>query len=178
MSLEAPYTRHGEHVRSEWIDYNGHMNVAYYVLAFDHATDAFLEELGLDEAYRQRDGGSVFAVDSRVSYLQEVHEGDPLSFETQLLGFDDKRLHIFHRMFHAEEGFLVATSEWLLLHIDLAGSRRVEPMPEAIMSRVRAAWRSHGVLPRPEEVERPMRVPKPSSGEAAGAPAVATETKS
>jgi acyl-CoA thioester hydrolase len=160
MTLDAPYTRHRERVQADWIDYNGHMNVAYYVLAFDHATDAFLEEFGIDEAYRRREGGSVFAVDSRVSYLREVAERDPLSFETQLLGFDAKRLHIFHRMFHAEEGFLVATSEWLLLHIDLVGTRRVAPMPDSVMSRVETAWRSHAALPRPEEVDHPMRVPK------------------
>lgn len=145
-------------VRPEWIDYNGHMNVAYYVLAFDHATDAFFDYVGLDRAYREATANTTFAVDARVTYQQEVGEGDRLRFATQLLGYDDKRLHFFHQMVHAEKGFLAATSEWVGLHIDLS-TRRVSPMPEAIRGRLAEVLEAHRALAVPLEVGRPLRRP-------------------
>ena len=144
---------HREPVLPDWIDYNGHMNVAYYVLAFDHATDTFLDYLGLDEAYRQATGGSTFAVESHVTYQQEVGEGDPLLFASQLLGYDSKRLHFFHQMYHETEGYLAATSEWLSLHIDLE-RRRVSEMPESILARCAELAARQERLPRPPEAGR------------------------
>ncbi len=153
---------HEEAVRPEWIDYNGHMNVAYYVLAFDHATDAFLDHLGLDEAYRERTGGSTFAVESHITYQREVHRGDRLRFTTQLLGYDAKRIHYIHHMYHALEGFLAATAEWLSLHIDME-RRRVATMPPEIMSRLAAVMAEQGDLEVPPEVGSVIRIPEPKA---------------
>ena len=86
-------------VKADWIDYNGHMNVAYYVLVFDHSTDALLESLGLGEAYRQGENKSFFVVESHVTYENEVKKDDLLVVKSRLLGYDTKRLHIFHEMF-------------------------------------------------------------------------------
>lgn len=158
MEIEAPFDRHRAEVLPEWIDVNGHMNVAYYVLAFDHATDLFFDYIGLDDSYRERTGGSTFAVESFVTYQREVVRGDPLRITTQLLAYDTKRLHFFHRMFHGTEGYLAATSEWLNLHINL-NIRRVSPMPEEIQQRLAAIWAQHEALPVPEEVGRPVRQP-------------------
>ncbi len=80
--IAAPLELHHETVRPEWIDYNGHMNVAYYVLAFDLATDSFFDFLGLDEAYRETSGNSTFAVEAHITYQRELAEGDPLRFAT------------------------------------------------------------------------------------------------
>src|SRR5512147_3221105 len=102
--IQAPLDLHREPVRPEWIDYNGHMNVAYYVLAFDHATDTFFDFLGLDEAYRTRTGASLFALESHIVYKAELKEGEPLRVTTQLLDCDDKRLHFFHAMYHGGTG--------------------------------------------------------------------------
>jgi acyl-CoA thioester hydrolase len=101
MTIEAPLQIYRDKVRPEWIDHNGHMNVAYYVLGFDYATDAFFDYLGLGQSYLQRANGSTFAVEMNVSYVREVHEGDPLVFRTWLLGHDHKRLHYYHEMYHA-----------------------------------------------------------------------------
>ena len=87
-----------EPVHSEWVDYNGHMNVAYYMLVFDHASDAFLDQIGLDQAFRDLTNSSVFVVEAHISYEKEVMEGDPLIVTTQVLDFDAKRIHLFHRM--------------------------------------------------------------------------------
>ena len=80
MTIEAPLQIYRDKVRPEWIDHNGHMNVAYYVLGFDYATDAFFDYLGLGQSYLQRANGSTFAVEMNVSYVREVHEGDRVVF--------------------------------------------------------------------------------------------------
>ena len=141
---------HRENVRPDWIDYNGHMNVAYYLLAFDHATDAFLDHLGMDEDYRQRTGGSTFAVETHITYQREVGEAAPLVFASRLLEFDSKRLRYIHFMYHETEGYLAATSEWLSLHIDM-GKRRVSEMPDSIQSRCAAVLAAQAGLPLPAE---------------------------
>ena len=148
---------HRERVRPEWIDYNGHMNVAYYVLAFDHATDAFLDHVGLDEAYRDEFGGSTFTAEAHVTYQREVAEGDPLRFTTQLLGYDRKRIHYIHFMYHETEGFLAATSEWLSLHVEMA-KRRVAEMPPPILARLEAVERAQADLPTPPEAGRAIKL--------------------
>ena len=153
MTVPAPLDLHREAVRPEWIDYNGHMNVAYYVLAFDHACDAFLDYIGMDEAYRERTGGTTFTVEAHVTYQREVAEGNPLRFTTQLLGYDAKRIHFFVQMYHADEGYLAATVEWLTLHVDLE-ARRVAPMPDEITSRLAEIHATHKALPRPPEAGR------------------------
>ena len=91
-----------ETVRTEWIDYNGHMNVAFYVLAFDHATDVMLEFLKIDHDYKTRENTTTFVADMNVTYRQEVKEGDPLQFRTQILNCDEKRIHFWHEMYHAK----------------------------------------------------------------------------
>jgi acyl-CoA thioester hydrolase len=159
MQIPAPLMLHREVVRPEWIDYNGHMNVAYYVLAFDHACDAFLDFIGLDEAYRGRTGGTTFAVDCHVTYQREVAEGDPLRFATHLIDYDEKRIRHFHQMYHAGDGFLAATCEWMSLHIDL-DSRRVVPMPPDVTGRLAEVMQSHRSLPRPPEAGRAVGDPR------------------
>ncbi len=130
-----PLMIHQESVRPEWIDYNGHMNVAYYVLAFDHAADALFDMLDIGQAYCRRSNRSVFVLESHVSYLQEVLEGDPLRFSVHLLDADEKRLHFFLEMHHGEKDYLAATLEQLALHVDL-GARRAAPFPAEVHERI------------------------------------------
>jgi acyl-CoA thioester hydrolase len=131
------------------------MNVAYYVLAFDHACDDFLDYIGMTDAFRARSGGTTFAAEMHITYQREVVAGDPLRFTCQLLGFDDKRLHFMLYMYHAEQGYLAATSEWMSLYVELA-SRRVAAMPEEITSRLAAIHATHKELTRPPEAGRAM----------------------
>lgn len=143
-------------VEPDWIDLNGHMNVAYYVLAFDKATDHFLERINLGWSYLEKENGSTFTADMNVSYVNEVHLDAPLVFTTQLIGFDDKRVHYFHQMFHAEEGFLAATNECLILHVDMA-VRKVAPIPEAQKALLQEIQDSQAHLPVPSRVGREMK---------------------
>lgn len=143
-------------VPADWIDYNGHMNVAYYVMAFDKATDHFfrLVDLGLD--YLENGKGSTFTAEMNVSYIREVGEGDPIVFTTQLLGYDEKRLHYFHAMYHAGDGYLAATNECLSLHIDMT-KRRVAPIPQSQSDKLAALFERQAGLPVPERAGRVIR---------------------
>jgi acyl-CoA thioester hydrolase len=135
-------------VQPDWIDYNGHMNVAYYLVAFDRAYDVFMDRVGVDQPFRDRTGGTIFAVEAHVSYQAELKVEAPLVMALQLVGYDRKRLHTFMTMHHAEEGFLAATVEWMSLYVDLA-TRRVTAMPDEIFERVEAIGQAHAALPRP-----------------------------
>ena len=129
MSQADPLDLHRETVRPDWVDYNGHMNVAYYVLVFDHATDTFLDVIGLDTAHRAATGNSVFVAEAHVTYENEVMDGDKLRITTQVLDADAKRMHIFHRMYANDRDEVAATNELMILGVDLA-SRRVAPARE------------------------------------------------
>jgi acyl-CoA thioester hydrolase len=157
MTFEAPISRWRERVLPEWLDYNGHMNVAYFVLIFDHGTDAFYPLIGLGKPYRQRTGKSTFAVESHVTYRKELSVNEEVMVTTQLLGFDQKRIHYFHTMWHADNGVQMATLEQLALHVDLT-TRRVEPMPDDSRRLLEQMWLSHSTLTRPKEVGSVMAV--------------------
>jgi acyl-CoA thioester hydrolase len=157
VTFEAPIARWRERVLPEWLDYNGHMNVAYFVLIFDHGTDEFYPLIGLGKPYRKRTGKSTFAVESHVTYQKELSVNEEVAVTTQLLGFDDKRIHYFHTMWHAEKRVQMATLEQLALHVDLT-TRRVEPMPQESQRLLEEMWRSHSALPRPKEVGSVMGV--------------------
>ena len=157
MSYDAPLQIHREFVRPEWIDYNGHMNVAYYVLAFDHATDRLFDLVDLGVDYVRRENKSVFQVECHVNYLQEITQGAPLEFTLQLLDHDRKRIHFFTSMHHRDEGFVSATAEWLGVHVDLEQRRSTE-MPETSLQRLTELKVAHAQLPRPPQVGRPIGI--------------------
>tara|TARA_Y100001960_G_C14747925_1_gene866719 strand:+ start:370 stop:846 length:477 start_codon:yes stop_codon:yes gene_type:complete len=151
MITKKPFTIHEEIVQPEWIDYNGHMNVAYYVLAFDHATDRLLNFLDLGTAYTERETKSIFQVECHIKYIQEVKEGDALTFTIQLLDYDTKRIHLFSSMYHRDNGFLSATAEWLGIHVDLQERRSVE-LAEASLERLAELKLDHAELPTPVQI--------------------------
>ena len=140
-------TVHTGTVLPEWIDFNSHMNVAYYVLAFDLGVDALWRDFGITEEHIAANHSSTFAVEAHVLYRQELKLDDAYVVTSQILAFDEKRIHQFQRMYHAEDGYLAATAEWLSLHVDLL-QRRVSPWPDNILagiSRVAKAQPDWGV---------------------------------
>ncbi len=153
LDLSAPLDRHRAVVRPEWIDPNGHMNVGYYLVAFDHASDALCKLLGVGWDYTEHRLGMIFALEAHVSYHRELHAGDSLRFTAQILDHDAKRVHLFQSMYHAEHGWLAATNELLFMHIDFK-TRRASPWPEETMRRLEAIAAAHKALPRPEQAGR------------------------
>ena len=125
-------------VRPEWIDYNGHMNMGFYLVAFDQvATDGFYDYLGIGVEHKRSAGKSTFSLSANIDFVAELMEGAPLRFTTQLLDYDHKRLHFFHSLYHADEGFLAATNENLGMYIDME-TRRSTSFDEAQMQRFQA----------------------------------------
>ena len=151
--LAAPLDVYRDVVRPEWIDHNGHMNMGYYLVVFDFATDEFFRWVGLDEAHRARHGITTFCLEAHVTYHREVRRGDPLRFTTLLLGHDAKRLHYIHAMYHATEGYLASTNELMSLHVDLATRRGAAMAPE-ITARLAAIQAVHDTAPRPPQAGR------------------------
>ncbi len=144
--VATPLRLHNEPVRPEWIDYNGHMNVAYYVLAFDHATDALFDLIDVGEGYRQRHDASMFAVEAHIRYEREIAEGDPMAFASTVIAADEKRIHFAHEMFHGTAGWRAATLEQLALHIDMS-TRRVAPFPEKARTLIADIAAAHQAAP-------------------------------
>lgn len=155
----VPLRLHREIVRREWLDYNGHMNLAFYSLVCDHATDAVMDWLDLGQDYRARTGGSIFAVEAHLTYDRELVEGDPMRVESLALEAGARKLRLFHRLVHGETGVQAATNEVLLLHVDLA-SRRAVPWPADGLARIESLVAAHAGRPGPPEVGRHVGAPR------------------
>jgi acyl-CoA thioester hydrolase len=152
-------------VLPEWIDMNQHMNVAYYVLAFDSAVDALWERFGITRDSVNITSSSTFAVDSHITWQQEMVVGEPYVITSQILAYDEKRIHQFMRMYHAEENYLASTAEWLNLHVDLT-VRKVAPWPENILGRIAEFAALQAGDEWPAEAGRIISVPRPLFGRA------------
>lgn len=144
----ASFSLHREIVSPEWVDYNGHMNVAYYVLIFDHATDAVLDSLDLGAEYRTASGCSIFVVEAHVTYDREVNAGDPVRINSRIIGVEGKKFILFHEMYRDNEGEPAATNEVLCLHVEMA-RRRSAPLPTAASERLKRVAAEHSRLPKP-----------------------------
>jgi acyl-CoA thioester hydrolase len=154
----APFVSSVMRVEPAWIDYNGHLNMAYYNVLFDRAVDEAYELLGCGVAYLEHTRHSTFAAEAHIRYLRELHAGDPVRVTFQLLDYDAKRLHYFEQLFHAEEGWLSATSESMTLHIDMA-AKKTAPFPDDIAARLERMKTAHAHLPVPEGAGRRIAMP-------------------
>jgi acyl-CoA thioester hydrolase len=153
----SPVTCPEQRVEPAWIDYNGHLNMAFYHVLFDRALDHVYDLLGVGADYTRSGAGSCFTLEVHVNYLNELVQGDPVHITFQLLDHDSKRLHFYEEMFHGRTGELAATSEQLALHVDM-GSRRSAPFPERIQNRIERLMRAHTQLPTPERVGQRMGI--------------------
>ncbi|MEW9681045.1 thioesterase family protein [Pseudomonas sp. TE50-2] len=108
-------------VLPDWVDYNGHLRDAYYLLIFSYATDALMERIGLDADARGQSGHSLFTLEAHINYLHEVKLDTEVWVQTQIIGFDRKRLHLYHTLHRDGSDVALAASEQMLLHVNLAG---------------------------------------------------------
>jgi acyl-CoA thioester hydrolase len=154
----APFLSSVMQIEPQWIDYNGHLNMAYYNVMFDRAIDELWLKLGIGPGYRTARNGSTFTAECHVRYLREIHLADPVQVSILLLAADEKRLHTFEELRHAGEGWLSATSENMTIHIDMA-ARKTAPFPPDIRARIDTVAKAHGAIPRPEGVGRKVAMP-------------------
>ena len=157
MDIPAPFRLHEVTVSPEWTDYNQHLTESAYLLIMGDSADAFFRTFGIDDAYRNG-GHSLYTVETHLRNLREAREGERLDLTIQVLGTDDKRLHIVHEMY-SETGGLIATAEQMLLHVDMRAGQAA-PFPEPIARRLREISAAHAAaLPVPGYVGRIIRLP-------------------
>lgn len=154
----APFVSSVMRVEPAWIDYNGHLNMAYYNVLFDRAVDEVYELLGLGLSYVQTTKHSTFTAEVHVRYLRELLVGAPVRVTFQLLGFDGKRMHYFEQLHHAEEGWLSATSENMALNVNMT-AKKVAAFPDDVMARLAEMKAAHDRLPAPHGVGRRVAMP-------------------
>jgi carnitine 3-dehydrogenase len=139
-------------VQPHWLDYNGHMTESRYLEVLANATDAFLRLIGMDQGYLAG-GHSVYTVETHLRHLAQVGGFEPLCVDTQVVGADAKRIHLFHTMTHGGTGALLATGEHMLLHVDTGGGKAC-PMLEPLAGRVAEIAEAQSGLARPEAAGR------------------------
>jgi acyl-CoA thioester hydrolase len=155
----APFVSSLMQVEPQWIDYNGHLNMAYYNVLFDRAVDEVYELIGIGAEYLKNHKHSTFTAEVHLRYVRELHEGNPVRVTFQLLDYDSKRIHYFEQLYHATEGWVSATSENMTLHVDMT-AKKVVPFPAAIMRTLARMKATHAQLPRPEAAGRHIAMPQ------------------
>ncbi|MEP3437834.1 MAG: thioesterase family protein [Hoeflea sp.] len=162
MDFDAPMVAPARGLDPAWLDYNGHLNMAYYHVLFDKAVDDVFERIECGPGYLAARRMSFFTVETHVCYVQELKADAIVSASTQLLDFDAKRIHLFQELRH-EEGWLSATCETMFLHIDMSGPRAA-PMPEDVLARVGQLAEAHKSLPRPARAGRSIGIGRKTDG--------------
>jgi acyl-CoA thioester hydrolase len=154
----APFVSSVMRLEPQWIDYNGHLNVAYYNVLFDRAVDEIYELLGLGPEYLERTKHSTMVVEAHVRYLRELKLDDPVRVVVQLLGYDSKRIHVFEELRHATENWVSATSENMTLSVDMT-TKKVAPFAGDVLEALGRMQAAHQALPRPESAGRRVAMP-------------------
>ncbi len=154
----APFVSSLMRVKPGWIDYNGHLNMAYYNVLFDRAVDEAFELLGCGLDYVNTSRHSCFTAEVHVRYLRELNADDPVRVTFQLIDYDAKRMHYFEQLFHAKQGWVSATSENMSLHVDMT-AKKTAPFPPEVAERLAHMRASHARLPRPEAAGRRIAMP-------------------
>lgn len=143
-------------VKQEWVDYNHHMNDAEYARVFSMALDAWMVQLGMDQAFIQTEQYTIFTLETHICYLKEAHLDEPLTLHLQLLDHDEKRLHVFLVMKNAN-GDRVATSEQMLMGIDTAVGRP-DAFPAVIATEIASLAKDQAAMETPKEVGRTIGI--------------------
>ena len=152
----APFESRMREVEKDWIDYNGHLNMAYYLVLFDRSVDDLFSALGIGAQYAATRRLTTYSVELHVCYVRELHLGDKVRCNARILDFDEKSFRIYQEMRH-EDGWLAATAETLSLHIDMNGPKAT-PFPPDILARIGAIHARHAALPVPKRAGRAIAI--------------------
>ncbi|MGF6447284.1 thioesterase family protein [Paraburkholderia youngii] len=170
MSHPVALPSYRDSVRAEWVDYNGHMRDAFYLLIFSLATDELIDLIGLPDAVRKERHRSMYTLEAHVNYLHEIKRGTPVRVDMRVLGYDAKRLHVYFEMFaldatQSQRTDPVAAGEQILLHVDTSGPRGVAFDPD-VKARVHELAQSHAALPPARFAGRVIALPCATQREA------------
>lgn len=156
MSAAAPFVSRVMDIEKDWIDYNGHLNMAYYNVLFDRGSDEAFELMGFGPNYAKQRRNTIYTAEVHICYVQELHLIHKVSVSFQLLDHDEKRLRAYQEIRHVD-GWLAATSESLSLHVDMAGPK-VAAFPADIQEKVDAMRTAHAGLATPERAGRSIGI--------------------
>ncbi|MFL6642632.1 MAG: thioesterase family protein [Paraburkholderia graminis] len=145
-------------VRAEWVDYNGHLRDAFYMLIFSFATDELIDRIGLPDAVRKERGRSIYTLEAHINYLNEIKQGTRVRVDMRVLAHDTKRLHLYLEMFADEGDTPVAAGEQMLLHVDTSGPRSVA-FDADVAARVKELADAHAALPAAAYAGRMIGLP-------------------
>ena len=159
IDIPVPFKRSDYKVTPEWIADTGHMNVTFYLEAFDHNIGDFFRSLGLTKEYRRKQSVATYCGDFHIHYIRELFKGTRIEITCQLVDFDEKRIHLCQSMYNAEEGYLAAESEVIYLHVD-ALARKVAPMKSDLFERVKVVHEAHKQLEQPGQKGRIISLEK------------------
>lgn len=154
--MEHPLFR--THISADWVDYNGHLRDAYYLLIFSQAVDALMDTLGLDANAREASGNSLFTLEVHLNYLHEVKENQAVEVRLQVLGHDQKRLHLYLSLYRDGQEDAVAVSEQMLLHVDINGPKSA-PFSATTLARIEGLIVAQGEMEKPEYAGRIISLP-------------------
>ena len=158
MTNAKPYTGRLQQVEAAWTDYNGHLNMAYYLVMFDRAADELITALGCGADYIKRTNCSIFVLETHTSYANELKAGEEVRIENRIIGFDQKRVHFVQQMFRADSQYLACVVEVMMAHVDLT-TRRTSAFPPEILSSIEAMAKTHAGLPLPPQVGHVISLP-------------------
>jgi acyl-CoA thioester hydrolase len=159
MPRYAALPAYDDVVRAEWVDYNGHLRDAFYMLIFSFATDALIDGIGLDESVRNARGRSIYTLEAHINYLHEIKEGAKVRVEMRVLAHDAKRMHLYLEMFADVSDEPVAAGEQMLLHVDTSGPRSAV-FDSDVEARVRALVDAQASLPAAAYAGRVIALPR------------------
>jgi acyl-CoA thioester hydrolase len=120
-------------IAAEWIDYNQHLRDAYYSLIFSLATDALMDRIGLDEAYRKRTQCTLYTLEMHIHFLHEVKDTDIVEVSVRILGTDRKRIHAAFDMYCGRYPDPVSTAEMMLLHVYQGTEPKSQAFPPEVV---------------------------------------------
>ena len=161
MTIPAPVISRPLAIEKDWIDYNGHLNMAYYNVLFDRGSDEAFDLMGVGSSYTRERRLSIYTAEVHVCYVRELHLHDTVKVSLQLIDHDDKRLRTYQEIRHVD-GWLAATSETLSLHVDMDGPK-VAPFPADVLARIEATRAAHAALPMPERAGRSIGIKRRSA---------------
>jgi acyl-CoA thioester hydrolase len=146
----------------EWIDYNGHLRDAYYALIVSQASDALMDRIGLDAAYRTRTGCTLYTVEMHIHYLHEVKGTDTVTVGLRLSGADRKRIHAAFELARAGQTDIAATAEVMMLHVRQQGDEvKTEPFPAEVSAALAELQAASADLPAAGPGSRRMELAQP-----------------
>jgi acyl-CoA thioester hydrolase len=156
MPIPAPFVSPPMGIQKDWIDYNGHLNMAYYNVLFDRCSDEAFAAMGMGLDYVEQRRLTIYTAEVHVCYVQELHLDHKVTVSLQLIDHDEKRLRLYQEIRHVD-GWLAATSEQLALHVDMSGPK-VAPFPADVLAKVEAMRAAHATLPMPERAGRSIGI--------------------